>query len=193
MFFGTNYFSWHLGEGFNRRSGTTANLNLSNADADVGLLRSGTLVDFTAGYTDRFSFVAGSALGFITQPINQDGIESATEFRKRALQPKGYASYETPIKKGASVTIIVPEPNDEAIYEGEGVTAYGNLVVTSGTGAITDATARRTPLSVSRGGLYVAQSGDLVIAHMEQADLTPLVDPANVRVRVRFVSPYVKS
>ena len=191
--FGHNKFQWLLGEGFNRQSGTTSALNLSDADAAAGTLLSGTLVDFTAGYTDRFSFVTGSAIGFITQPIDQYGQESATQFRKRELQPQGkHGHYEVPVKKGDPVAVLIPPPNSQAIFEGLGAASYGNLVVTSSTGAISTATARRTELSVIKGGLYVAQAGDLVIALMEQADLTPVADAGNVRVRVRFVSPYVK-
>ena len=192
--FGSNYFQWLLGDVMlmQRQSGGTSNLNLSNADAAVGTLRAGTMVEFTAGYTDRFSFVTGSAIGFITQPINETGLESATEFRKRALQPNGYQSYETPVKKGDNVAVTIPHPNSQAIFEGTGVAAYGNLVITSGTGALADSDARFTELSVNRGGWYKAQTGDLVLALLEDPALTPVADDSNLRIRVRFVSPYVK-
>ena len=66
-------------------------------------------------------------------------------------------------------------------------TGYSQLLVTSGTGAITTSTALETQLSLMNGRWRVAQSGDTVRGLLK-AQLTPLVAATNVRIRIAITT-----
>ena len=69
---------------------------------------------------------------------------------------------------------------------------YSQLLVTSGTGAITTSTAQETQLSLMNGRWRVAQTGDIVRG-LCKAQLTPFVASTNVRILIKIVSASVKA
>ena len=190
--YGHQYFRWLMGD-FHRVSGTTADVNLSDADAAAGELGVGIMLDFKADSHLALAFVTGSAIGFTTQAIDQYGTTSATVYRNLDVREKsGIPFIPVPVKKGQPVALSVPEPWSMAEFEGLGAASYGNRVITATTtGFLSASTARRVPLSVERGGWKEAQTGELVLAFMEQSNLTPYT-VGNIRIRVRFCSPYLK-
>lgn len=170
-------------------NGSSASLSLSEAGANTGTLLAGNMLEWAAGDDKVLAHVTGHAVGMLQQDINLYGTTDADAYRKQGVGDQ----WNIPAKKGAEVSIRKPKPGCEAIFEGEGVGAINNFVITSGTGAIASNTARFTALSVYKGGWRQAQTGEFVLAHLEQADLTPLDDDANLRIRIRFCSPYVKA
>jgi len=190
--FGHQYFRWLMGE-FDRVNGTTADVNLSDADANAGELGVGIMLDYKADSHLALAFVTGSAIGFTTQAIDQYGTTSAAVYRNLDVREKsGIPFIQVPVKKGQPIALSVPRPHSMAEFEGLGAASYGNRVITATTtGFLSSSTARRTPLSVERGGWKEAQSGELVLAFMEQANLTPYT-AGNVRIRIKFTAPYLK-
>lgn len=191
--FGHQYFRWLMGE-FDRVNGTTSDVNLSDADANAGELGVGIMLDYKADSHLAFAFVTGSAIGFTTQAIDQYGTTSATVYRQQdVISKSGIPFIQVPVKKGQPVALSVPRPWSMAEFEGLGAASYGNRVITATTtGYLASGTARRTPLSVERGGWKQAQTGELVLAFLEQANLTPYT-AGNLRIRVRFCSPHLKA
>jgi hypothetical protein len=65
-------------------------------------------------------------------------------------------------------------------------TGYSQLLVTSGTGAITTSTAQETQLSLMNGRWRVAQSGDVVRGTLK-SQLVPFVAATNVRILIHLM------
>ncbi len=170
------------------QSGASTSLALSEADANVGTLLSGSLVDYAADSDSVWAHITGRALGFLMDDINLYGTMDEVAYRKWGIGD----IWNIPKARGAMVNIMLPRPHSLMLFEGVGAAAINNLVVTSGTGLLSAATARGSELSVIKGGLRLAQTDEMVFAHLEQANLTPLADPGNLRIRVKFVSPYKK-
>ena len=84
---------------------------------------------------------------------------------------------------GLTILQVEGEPSIGAFV----YTGYSQLLVTSGTGAITTSTALETPLSLMNGRWRVAQSGDIVRGILK-AQLTPLVSSTNVRIRIAITT-----
>ena len=82
--------------------------------------------------------------------------------------------------------------------EGEASKAYNDysgdsqLLVTSGTRAVTTSSAQGTELTLQNGRWAAAQSGDFVKGRL-LAQLAPLAGATNVRIRIAIVSGYVKA
>jgi len=185
--YGNNKFKWLSGDEF-KSIGicSTSGLALSDSDSNdaTAVLNTGLMVDAVLS-TKVLSIVNGKATGFITQKVSLNGIESLQGFRDFTI-----GKLDLPIKKGAPVTIHVPDPGTYAEYEGLGASSIGNFVITAtDTGSLQTNTARGTALSVKKGGWYIAQPGDMCIAHLETASITP-VTSGNRRICVKFVSPY---
>jgi hypothetical protein len=139
-------------------------------------------------------FGTGIAWGILTRDVNFSGTTNDAGFKK--LTVGGFP--DIPVKKGACVTIQVPLPGAEAIFEGavditSGVAAAidgPGLVLKTGTGAISAATPVNSRLSVVNGVWRLAQTGDFVLAHLKQANYTPK-NAGEIRIRVRFCVPHV--
>lgn len=164
-----------------------ASLDLSDADPDAGTVQRGKLMGLNENFTELVYATITNCWGFLMQWVDKDGTGGDAGFKKVSL---GYP--DIPSSRGSKVSILVPNPN--CIIELEGadskVASVDNLLVTSGTGAISDATPAGTELTAFNGCLRVAQLGNMVIGHMMKADLTP--ENANeIRVRFRTVSPYI--
>jgi hypothetical protein len=156
---------------------------LSATNPNAGLLPRGTFLDMHATIADEAALASGNAMGCLVEDLDADGTTSVQSYYNRSL---GVGTpLETPIKKGQAVSLRRFYGGAGAEFEGLGTAVPGNLVCTSGTGAISAGTARKTRLSVLNGCLRVAQTGDIVIALVEKADLTPNI-PGNVRIEVRF-------
>lgn len=156
---------------------------LSATDANKGTLPRGTFLDMHATIADEAVLASGNAMGCMIEDMDESGTTSVQSFYNRTL---GVGTpLESPIKKGHAISLRRFYGGAGAEFEGLGTAIPGNLVCTSGTGAISAATARKTRLSVLNGCLRVAQSGDIVVALLEKADLTPNV-VGNVRIEVRF-------
>jgi len=97
---------------------------------------------------------------------------------------------DLPVGIGEKVTLIVVEDGGEIAVEGEpDVEEYDEetlgLLVTTGTGAITAATAVGTDLSVVDGLWRVAQKGDRVKGIL-RSQMTPWVADTNIRILIEL-------
>lgn len=186
--FGSLLFQWLRGPYHNNGYLKTTNLPITEADANsaTGILKRGKLVNSAANSETEMAFTDGFMLGILTRNVSLNGLSDVTGFKNFTI-----GLHDQPAKRGQAVTLRVPGLNAEAIFEGVGVASVDTLVITSGTGAIASGTARHTELSVLKGGWRIAQTTERVWAILEQANYTPNVG-GNVRIRVRFVSPYVK-
>jgi hypothetical protein len=130
---------------------------------------------------DEFAEVAsGDMLGFLGQQVTAAGpTYEQLNFRVDLVA-----------KAGHKVSIKVLEDGGEFEVEGEpskGPTDSQNgLLITSGTGAVTNSTAVGTQLSVYQGRWRVAQTGDFVLAIVRDNTITPLADASNIRILAEF-------
>ena len=98
-----------------------------------------------------------------------------------------------PAQIGTAVSLRNVAPNGLIEVEGEpskgafDYTGYSQLLVTSGTGAITTSTALETALSLMNGRWRVAQTGDVIRGRLK-AQLTPFVASSNVRILIKLVT-----
>jgi hypothetical protein len=97
---------------------------------------------------------------------------------------------DLPISKGQAVTVRRPRPGAILEFEGLGTAIPGNLVCTSGTGALSSGTARRTPLSFLNGCIREAQTGDFVQAILVEPNLTAETS-GNLRIRIEIIQGYI--
>jgi hypothetical protein len=143
------------------------------------------------GDTLEAQLASGLGIGYTTQDVDNEGNTSDAAFKARSI--RGADAIDLPIKKGQNVTLRRPHAGSEIEVEGLGAAAVGNLLCTSGTGAISTATAAKTALAFFNGALRVAQTGDFVQGIMLVANLTPQADAGNVRVRYRVIEGYIKA
>lgn len=187
--FGSTLFQWVHGQIEHIGYYGTTNLALPDSSVNSGVLPKGTFVDGSADDTpDNAEAVLASGSGFLgvlVQDVDTEGLTGDSGFKKFTI-----GKLDNPVKQGAKVSIRKPMPNGQAEFEGLGTAQPGNLVCTSGTGSLSSGTAKETELSLFNGALRVAQTGDLVVAHMMNANVTPKTS-GNLRIRVKFVSPYV--
>lgn len=184
---GSQYFQW-LGGPFHKRGYLkTTNLPLSDANANAGTIPRGKLVNEASGSEEQMAYTTGDFLGILEQPVDAYGVTGDLYQREREILGK----IDFPIRRGLPVSIRIPGPGSQAIFEGKGAVLYDNLVATSGTGLISSATARKTELTCEKGCWRLAAEGEMVLALMVDASLTP-VTATQVRIRVEFVSKYLK-
>jgi hypothetical protein len=169
----------------------TTNLPLSHADANspTAVLQCGKMVDYAAASEAELRFNTGYAVGILANFISLNGTTDDAGFKKLTLG--GFP--DLPAKRGLPCGVFCPFPGVEAIAEGAGDTGgnmIDHLVIKTGTGALSGGTTDLTELSVINGAWRAAQSGDFVLALFRQS-LTPLL-AGNIRIRLRFVSPYKK-
>lgn len=197
--YGSELFRWTFGDFQHYGLAKTTNLALSDADANspTAVVPRGKLVQLDP--TDMSELVyAGPTtglLGMLLDMLSLDGVYNYEGIAKRSL---GFAAADgapdtLPKKRGITSTVRVPDVNSMAEFEGPATTAgiVDNLLATAGTGAITAATPVGALLGCFEGGLRVAQTGDVVVAEMVKADVTPMT-AGNIRVRVKFVSQYAR-
>lgn len=132
---------------------------------------------------------SGYAVGFTTQDIDDDGSIGDSSFKNQFL-----GLQNIPVRNGLEISLRRMALNSEVEFEGAGDALPGNLVATTGTGAITGSTARHTALSVHNGCLRVAQTGDFVMYVLENPNMAVESDLVGARrIRVRRVGDYVKA
>lgn len=173
----------------------TTELPLSNADADslTAVLPLAKMVDYKDNSETLMKLGSGNALGILTQPISYYGTKDDAGFKK--LTVGGFP--DIPATRGQCVGVFCPFPGIEAIFEGAVDISGGNgpaidgLVIKTGTGAIASGTTLNTALSVLNGAWRQAQTGDIVLGMLRQANLTPN-NTGEIRIRVQFCSPTVK-
>ena len=141
------------------------------------------------GNTDEAQLASGYAIGYTTQDMDNEGNTSLASFKARIIRDGN--SIDLPIKKGQNLSLRVPKAGAEIEVEGLGVAAVGNLLITSGTGAVASNTAALTELAYFHGGVRKAQAGEFVQGLLLVADLTPEVE-GNLRIRYRVVDGYIK-
>jgi hypothetical protein len=155
---------------------------------DGGVIRKGTWVDDLVDGTDVQDctgvLASGFGVGFLTQDIDANGLTGLQGFQNFII-----GKLDNPAKNGIEVAVAKPTVGSEFEYEGAGTAIPGNLVCTSGTGAIATSTARKTQLSFLNGCLRIAQSGEIASLILLAADLEPVADDSNVRIRVMFTGP----
>lgn len=135
-----------------------------------------TLVDVAEA--DEYTMVlsSGSLRGFLVQDVDDNGLLNDAGFKKFIIR-----KYDNPAKRGAFVSIRVP--NVKAMIESEGLGAAvpGNLVCTSGGAAIDGSTTFKKELTCVNGCLQEATSGDVIVGYFHRL-MTPESDPGNTRV-----------
>lgn len=172
------YGDWH-------HIGTMASTELA-LPADGTPLPKGTWIQAKNGDEFMMALASGHAAGFLTQDISAEGHESLQAFKDRTI-----GKFDLPVKKGQMVSLRVPHSESLMEFEGVGAAVPGNLVCTTGTGAIASNAAVNAELSFFNGCIRLAQAGDIVTLLLKQADLTPEVTGRR-RIRVEKVSGYVK-
>jgi len=184
--YGSNYFLQLTGEWSTVGYLTTDEVLMPAADVNLGILPKGTWMSERLS-TSKMQLASGHAIGYTTQDMDTEGTTSLAAYKKLALG----GQIEIPMKKGQAMTLRCPKPGAEIIVEGLGTAGPGNLLVTSGTGAISTGTAVEEELSFLNGSVRIAQAGDKVEAHLLDPGLTPYT-AGNVRIRMRKCSPYLK-
>lgn len=182
--YGSSTFKWVWGKWNHISLGTTY---LAMPSVSTTPLPIGTPVEYKSGDTEEAVLASGKPVGIITERIDASGTTSDARFKSVMIGERNI-----PIKTGTQVAVRVPQLNALLEFEGLGAAAPGNLVCTSGTGAISTSTANGTELSAQNGSIRVAQTGDIVFAKMEVANLTPET-VGNVRIRVSAVPSHVKA
>lgn len=130
---------------------------------------------------DEYAEVASSdMLGFLGQQVTAAGpTYENLNFR-----------VDLPGKSGHKISIKVIEDGSEFEVEGEPSMgpsdSQNGLLVTSGTGAVTNSTAVGTQLSVVNGRWRIAQTGDYVLAIVRDNTITPLAATSNIRILAEF-------
>jgi len=182
--YGSSTFKWVWGKWNHISLGTTYLALPSVATTPLPI---GTPVEYKAGDTEEAVLASGKPVGIVTEKVDAYGTTSDARFKSVMIGERNL-----PIKTGTQVAVRVPQNDALMEFEGLGAAAPGNLVATTGTGAISASTARGTELSAQNGSMRVAQSGDVVFAKMEVANLTPNT-VGNVRIRVSAVPAHVKA
>ena len=120
--------------------------------------------------------------------------ENATVSTDATEKKLNIGNIDIPVKRGAAVTLQCPYPGAQAIFEGTGsaATPGDTLVCDAGTGALASGTAKLSELSVVGGAWRLAQTGEMVLGLLLDNNLTPLT-VAQLRIRIKFVSPYKKA
>lgn len=154
-------------------------------------LPKGTWCSSKPGNEFKMQLASGYALGVLTQDVDNEGTMNLTVQRNLLVGGVLAGATEVPAKKGHAVSLRVPDANAEMQFEGLGAAVPGNLVCTTGTGAISAATARNAELSFLNGCIRLAQTGDIVQLLMLDANETPEL-AGQVRIRVKYVAGYVK-
>lgn len=165
----------------------TTNVPLGPADPDDGELPRGTFLDIDPTDETEAILASGNAVGLTVQDIDNEGLTGLQGYQDFTI-----GKLDRNVKKGRPVSLRNYYPGAFLEFEGKGAAAPGNLVATTGTGALSTGTAKGTELSFLNGSIRAAQSGDNVFMLMEKADVTPETG-GNVRVRVKMVSPYLKA
>ena len=132
--------------------------------------------------------VRGLAMGYDTSDNTKLVPATGTNFTghlQRAVVSDGATLEERVFNNGMEYAYEMGgqcSVRDAVVIEAEG----DDLLVTSGTGALSDSTSVGTALSFNDGKLRVAQAGDETFYRVAAADLTPQVS-GNVRIRARRV------
>lgn len=178
MFYGTDLFM-PINGGFDVVGYLAFSPSIASA---ATVIPRGTWLDRNAHTSESVAMLAtGSGIGYMTQDMTQQGLTIENFAVVRDL--------DYPLKPGDFVSLRRPTVNSEFEIEGPPAIAYtaqGNLLVTTGTGALTNTTAFMAQLSVNNGMLYVAQTGDTIMFEMIDSALTPKT-VGNLRVKVRYV------
>lgn len=187
--FGSSRFKWVNGEFYHLgHLEFPTTLDLSDADVDTGTVKRGKLMapannSVTAmAYAEADTFMF---LGFLTHEVNRYGTTDATGFKAFTI-----GQQDLPLSRGSEVTLRVPIPGALIELEGVGAAGYDQLVVTTGTGALSTSTGLGTPLAATKGGIYAAQAGDFIIGYVRQANMTP-ENVGEVRIRFQSVAPQI--
>jgi hypothetical protein len=186
--FGDSRVKWVSGKYVNLGNLETTGIALSDADANAGTVKRGKMMRISTTNADRMAYGSGYAEGFLTRKVDADGTTSLQAKWDMAIGNNS----DLPVKRGAVVTLRCPLPGAIMEFEGVGTAIVDNLVCTSGTGALSAATAVLTELSVQNGCWRVAQAGEKVLALMLDPTLTP-ENTGELRIKIRFVSPYPKA
>lgn len=185
---GSTLFQWLRG-GFTKIGYLkTTELPLSDADANAGTLKRGKLVAIKLNDETLMAFRTGGFCGILERNVDAFGTTGTTG-RMRVYEN----TPDTPAKRGQAVSLRIPHPQSEAIFEGVGAAGYDTLVITATTtGFLTTGSAEDLELTCEKGGWRAAAIGEIVHALLKQANYSPAV-PGNVRIRVRFTGPYKKT
>lgn len=184
---GSSRFKWVSGKWYPLGIMKTTNLDITDADADsaTGVIKRGNMMDVDPTDETEMVYGSGNALGILTYDITLNGITDAQGFKSFTI-----GKYDLPKKRGAAISLRVPQMNAIAEFEGTGTPIVDNLVADSGVGALAAGTAVGTALSVENGCWRVAQTSDVVLARLLRANLTP-ENAGELRIRVQFVSPTI--
>lgn len=192
MFLGHSRFRWvsglyhHLGHLV-----FPASLKLNDADDLTGIQLPGKPMMYEDGETYKMDYAGGTDgtkpfVGLLWNSVDAYGTTSDAAFKKRAI-----GDIDIPLKRGQAVTLRVPQVGAECEFEGIGAATVDTLVATATTpGFLANTDVTGTRLALIEGCFIKAQTGDVVVAELLRADLTP-ENAGELRISVRFVSPYI--
>jgi len=188
----SDYFAWRWPDDYRQYGHLTfpADLDLAGegADEEVSL---GCLMAIDPANIWQMVYATGNNFfGILMQNVDDHGTIGDKAMIDLMYGRRGDKNEDMPVKRGRPVSLIVPPPFSMAEFEGVGVSAIGNFVITSGDGAISSSTPFGTELSASNGGWKIAGNDEFVFARILDANLDPVADENNVRIKVQFVSPY---
>lgn len=189
--FANPYFKPYWGEFRILGAYSTVDFPLSEADANAdharGYTLPGKIVDLD--HTNmKVVYTTGDGYGFMNRKVSKNGALTDAVFLQSIRQTQ---DRDAPLRRGAMAEVLVYEPDSLLEFEGLGVASVETNVITSGTGALSNATAANSELTCEKGGWRLAASGEMVLAVMERANLTPEV-AGNLRILVKIVGKYKK-
>jgi hypothetical protein len=191
--YGSLLFRHVFGE--NQQFGTLkfpATLPLDDGNTVNGIVKRGKPMAFNMSDLTLMQYATPlNFLGFLMENVNNFGTNGWEGFGKFTL---GFE--DMPARRGAAVSLLMPGLN--SIWEFEGPPDYPGgieqLLVTTGTGAISSSTQPGQYLGLSNFGCWrVVQANTLALAKLLDADLPPLADNDNIRIRLQFTTPAIAS
>lgn len=190
----SEYFRWVWPDNYPQYGLLTfpTNIGLGNGEVKRGKPMG---ID-TTNFTEMIYATGVNFFGLLMKPVDAYGTEGDKAMVDLLYNRRGINNENMPDKYGECVSLIVPPVFGMAEFEGDqsasGIAHIDNMVVTSGSGLISDATPFGTELSLAVGSWKVAEADEIVFAKMINAALTPVDDNDSVRIRIQFVSPYPK-
>ncbi len=165
----------------------TTNLALSDANANLGTIKTGKAMTFAANSQVEMRYAGSYGFqGFITQDVNLNGLQDLTTYMQNV---RGWLNQ--PIRRGLPATLMVPQPGSLFEVEGVGTVGVDTLIVTSGDNHIATSTTIGTQLTIESGAWRIAVLGEPVYGKLIDGNLTALISSAShVRAMIQIVSPY---
>lgn len=186
--FGTTYARMVHGEWHHVGYVSTSGLPITGALVDTTVKKFTPVVQ-QSDNEFAIALASGYTLGFLAQDVDDEGLTGAQGFRNHSIR-----KLDNPIKYGDYISVRVPTDHSQFEVEGNGAAVPGNLLVTTGGQAVSDATPMHTEMTTLNGAWQVAASGDVVCGRFHRIVDNVAADDGNLRAVIEWVSAqYVKA